>query len=90
MPKLLFTSALKRFYPKLESQEILADSLPEILVKLNEIYPGIQDYILDQDGSLRKHVNIFIAGELIKDRTTLKDSFGPNDEIYIFQALSGG
>ncbi len=90
MPKILFTSALKKFYPSLKSQEIPAQTLPELISKVNEIYPGIQDYILEQDGSLRKHVNIFISGELIKDRIALKDGFKPDDEIYVFQALSGG
>ena len=36
------------------------------------------------------HMNIFVKGELIEDRETLKDCLGSDDEILIFQALSGG
>jgi hypothetical protein len=47
-------------------------------------------YVLDEQGSLRKHVNIFIDGSIINDRTKLTDSFSEHSEIYIIQALSGG
>ncbi len=90
MPKVSFTSALKRFFPTLQSIEVNGENLPQIIHNINIKFPGIQDYILEQDGSLRKHVNIFIAGELITDRNTLTDQFDEQDEIYIFQALSGG
>jgi hypothetical protein len=46
--------------------------------------------VLDDQGRLRQHVNIFIDGVMIKDRTSLSDPFRENSEIYIMQALSGG
>jgi hypothetical protein len=64
--------------------------LPEVLHEINLKYPGIQTYIVDEQGSLRKHVNIFINGDMIDDRATLADRFEPDSEIYIVQALSGG
>jgi len=45
---------------------------------------------LDEKGAIRKHLNIFVRGELIEDRQTLKDRLEQEDEILIFQALSGG
>jgi hypothetical protein len=45
---------------------------------------------LDEQGSLRKHVNIFIDGKMINDRNKLSDPFTTGSEIYIMQALSGG
>lgn len=90
MPKVSFTTALKRFFPSLQSVDVQGDSLLEVLEQVEKLYPGIKDYILEQDGSLRKHVNIFIAGELIRDRKTLTDTFSEEDEVYVFQALSGG
>jgi hypothetical protein len=53
-------------------------------------YPGVSKYLLDEQGSLRRHVNIFIDGSMIADRTNMNDSFSDNSEIYIMQALSGG
>lgn len=57
---------------------------------MEQAYPGIQSYILDEQGMLRKHVNIFIDGRMITDRNALSDAFTKDSEIYIMQALSGG
>ncbi len=65
-------------------------TLPAILNEIDAAYPGIRKYVLDEQGQLRKHVNIFIDGNLVKDRTLLNDPFRENSEIYIMQALSGG
>lgn len=65
-------------------------SLPEIFDEIETSYPGLSSYVLDERGSLRRHVNIFIDGKMIHDRNKLSDSFSSNSEIYIMQALSGG
>lgn len=90
MPSVQFTYALRRFFPNLESLNVEATTVNEVLAKIDEQYPGIKSYILDDQGSLRKHVNIFVNGELIKDRQKLSDGTGENAEVYIMQALSGG
>ena len=90
MPTVRFTYALKRFFPGLKEESAGGKSFPEIFTELEKNYPGISSYLLDEQGSLRKHVNIFIDGKLISDRKTLSDSFNINSEIYIIQALSGG
>ena len=90
MPTIKFTTALKRFYPNLQALEIAGGTVAELVETINDIYPGIKDYIVDEQGRLRKHVNIFLGNELIKDRNQLKDIVKENDELLIFQALSGG
>jgi hypothetical protein len=90
MPKVRFTYALKRFFPDLKDVPVGGRSFHEIFTELDDHYPGISSYILDEQGNLRKHVNIFIDGKMISDRKTLSDSFTGNSEIYIMQALSGG
>ncbi|MBK5272653.1 MAG: MoaD/ThiS family protein [Bacteroidia bacterium] len=64
--------------------------MPEIFKEIETSYPGIKSYVLDEKGSLRKHVNIFIDGTMIDDRDQLSDAVSSNSEIYIIQALSGG
>ncbi|MEO9964894.1 MAG: MoaD/ThiS family protein [Reichenbachiella sp.] len=90
MPTVKFTANLKRFYPKLTEVELESLDLKEILDELENLHKGLKDYVVDEQGQLRKHVNIFVAGELIKDRVSLSDEVNPEDEIYIMQALSGG
>lgn len=90
MPKVNFTSALKRFFPDLSSIEVEADNINELIAQIELKYPGIKSYLLDDTGSLRKHVNIFIGENLIQDEVSFTDDLSSKDEIYIFQALSGG
>jgi Molybdopterin converting factor, small subunit len=90
MAKVKFTSALKRFFPTLAEVELEGKTVREVLEKVEKIYPGMCSYLMDDDGSLRKHINIFVQGDLIKDRQLLNDAIHHNDELLVFQALSGG
>lgn len=90
MPIVNFTSALKRFYPNLHPLSIEGDTVADILAKLNNEYPNITDYLIDEHGALRHHINIFIGDKMIEDREKLNDIVTGNEEILIFQALSGG
>lgn len=85
-----FTYALKRFFPELSTQEVPAVTIREILDTLEQRFPGIRGYILDDQGRLREHVNIFLNSTLITDKVGQQDRVGPNDEVFIMQALSGG
>lgn len=91
MAKVKFTRHLVRYFPTLDDTvEVNGRNITEILSSLDQQYPGLAAYIIDEQGTLRKHVNIFVAGNLIHDRKTLQDAVGDDDQVYIFQALSGG
>ena len=90
MAQIKFTSALKRFFPTLEEGSIAGTNVKEVLTNLEGKYPGINDFLRDEQGHIRQHVNVFVKGELIEDEATLTDSVGESDEVLIFQALSGG
>ena len=85
-----FTSALKRFYPDLDDLEVEGKNVNEVLEKIDIKYSGIKNYLLDDRGVLRKHVNIFVDGELILDREKMTDAINNKSEVFIMQALSGG
>ena len=90
MPLIKFTPNLKRFYPQLEPVTSSNLNLIDMIDEVDDQYPGIRSYILDEQGRLRKHVQIFIGENLIRDRSGLSDKITENDEVYIMQALSGG
>ncbi|MBT33874.1 MAG: molybdenum cofactor biosynthesis protein MoaD [Thalassobius sp.] len=85
-----FTSALRRFFPDLKDTEFEGATVKETLNNIEKSYPGILSYLLDDNGALRKHVNIYLQNELIEDRQHFYDQVKEDDEIIIFQALSGG
>jgi hypothetical protein len=85
-----FTPNLKRFFPDLQPVEIEADTVADVLAVVDARWKGLADYIVDEQGCLRKHVNIFIGDELISDKQNLSDAVDSDTQIYIMQALSGG
>jgi molybdopterin synthase sulfur carrier subunit len=90
MAKISFTSTLKRFFPELKSQELEENSLEKALNSLNETYPGLRDYILDEKFRLREHVNIYINEAPLKINSSLNIKLDSNSQVYITQAISGG
>ena len=52
--------------------------------------PLLRTYLLDDQGRLRQHVNVFVNEYAVVDRNRLSDPITPNDDLYVIQALSGG
>ncbi len=90
MAQVRFTPNLKRFFPELRPMQIAAHTVATLLLECDKVHPGLRAYLVDEHGSLRTHVNIFVGEELILDKVGLTDPIGPKDEVYILQALSGG
>ena len=92
MPHVEMTRHLYRFFPQLDKRELKvpAGSVIHALLVINEIAPGFTDYLLDDNGALRRHVNLSINGKMIIDKVTLTDQVPENGTVYIFQSLSGG
>jgi molybdopterin converting factor small subunit len=91
MARVKFTSHLQRFFPDLQNGiAIEGSTVAEVIAGLDRRYPGLGDYVIDERGSLRKQVNIFIGENLIYDRERLQDTVTEGDQVFIFQALSGG
>ena len=91
MAEVKFTRHLVRYFPTLgDVVTVSGETVAEVIANLDKEYPGLADYIVDERGSLRRHVNIFLDKDLVTDRQTLQDAVAENDQIYIFQALSGG
>jgi hypothetical protein len=60
---------------------------------LDAVFAGndqARGYVLDEHGAVRKHVIVFVNGEMIRDRQSLSESLPPDAEVYVMQALSGG
>ena len=63
------------------------DTLEELLVYLDALYPGLRFRIVDEQDQIRSHIRFFVAGKLA---TGLAHPIGPDDEVQIVCALSGG
>ena len=89
MPMVSFTRALERFL-EASSAEVDGVTVGEALLAVFASRPALRGYVLDDQGALRRHVAVYVNGRLVGDRVGLSDPVGARDEIYVFQALSGG
>lgn len=62
-------------------------TIGELVSDLDRRYPGIRFRMVDEQGSLRQHVKVFVNSDSIRD---LASTVEPTDEVTIMQALSGG
>ena len=89
MPKVAFTPNLQR-HLDCPPVEVAGGTLREVLESVFEANPRVRGYILDDRAELRKHVAVFVDGNLIRNRTDLEIPVEESSEVYIGQALSGG
>lgn len=89
MAQIIFTQQLARFLPVPRLETCARD----LRGALDGAFAGnarLRGYVLDDQGSLRQNVVIFIDGQRSRDRARLDDALRPDSIIYILQALSGG
>lgn len=66
--------------------DLEAASVCEVIDALDQRFPGMGDRLRDSTPAIRRHINVFIAGERARLDTPLRDG----DEVFILTAISGG
>jgi molybdopterin converting factor small subunit len=61
----------------------------DVLDALWKQHPALRDRVLNEQGEIRTHVNIFAGNDNVKRRQGLATKL-TSDEIHIFNAVSGG
>jgi hypothetical protein len=89
MPRVVFTSNLQR-HVACPERDVAAATVAQALAAVFADAPQVREYVLDEQGHVRKHVHIYVDGRRIADRRHLTDAVGPRSEICVLQALSGG
>lgn len=92
MATVTLTRHLHAFFPDLSGEALVVAgaTVAEVIAALERRAPGFAFYVCDERGRLRRHVNVFVDGEMIVDRKHLSDAVGPQGRVFIMQALSGG
>ena len=88
--KVRIPTPLQKLTQEKAEVEVNAKTVQDLIEVLNQSYPGIKERICDEQGNLRRFVNIFLNEEdirfLEKEKTPLKDG----DEVSIVPAIAGG
>ena len=89
MARVCFTPQLKRF---LAAPEV-STAARTLRAALDDAFAGnprLRGYVLDDQGSLRANVVVFIDGQRDVERDRLDAPLRPDSVVYVMQALSGG
>lgn len=62
----------------------------DALSALWALYPGVRDRLMNEQGQVREHINIFVGEENIRYLGGLSSPVPPESEISIVPAVSGG
>jgi len=90
MAHVTVTRHLQRFFPTLADGDVPGATVREVVDELERRHPGFASYVLEEGGRLRRHVNVFVGEEPIRDRDRLADALASDARVFILQALSGG
>ena len=89
MAKVVFTPNIQR-HVGCPQAEAAGQTVREVLESVFANNPRARGYVLDDQSALRRHMTIFVDGQMIRDRARLADAVNDTSTIHVFQALSGG
>ncbi|MCX6083192.1 MAG: MoaD family protein [Chloroflexi bacterium] len=83
--------ALMKFYIEGQTEVLLhgltvSDAISDLVTR----YPAIKPHIMDNNGDLRRYINLFVNDTNIKDLNGLKTPIQDNDRIILLPSISGG
>lgn len=89
MAKIAFTTHLRAVGPTAATRYDGA-TLTEVLDAMAADFPRLKAYVLDDQGRLRKHIAVFVDGQMRPREAALASPLTEASDVYVFQALSGG
>ena len=66
--------------------ELEGTTVAEVLRALEEEHPDVKGWILDEQGNIREHINVFVNKEYGREETAVVSS----DRLHVLPAISGG
>jgi molybdopterin converting factor small subunit len=77
---------LKRLAGDRAEHAIEGGTVIEVLRELEREHPAADGWILDERGQVRRHINVFVNGELRDGEAAI----GRDDRLDVLPAISGG
>ena len=65
-------------------------TLADVVENLEASYPGMRERLCEDDGELRRFVNVFVNGEDVRFLSGLASELSEGDEVSIVPAVAGG
>ena len=86
MPLVRLRGPLKQRAGDQAEHDVPGATVREVLRALEAEHPALAGWILDERGTIRRHINVFVAGERGGEDTEV----GGADAVDVLPAISGG
>jgi molybdopterin synthase sulfur carrier subunit len=86
MPVVRLRGPLKQLAGNCSEHALDGGCVGDLLAEIERTHPAAKGWMLDERGMLRRHINVFVNGELVEQQTPV----GADDRIDVLPALSGG
>ena len=90
MTSVKIPTPLRKFTNNIGDVEIDGDTVKELIDNLDKKYPGIKQRLCDENGTIRKYINIYVGDEDIRFLQGEKTKIENNKEVIIVPAIAGG
>ena len=70
--------------------EVEGSTVAEVLKNLDAAHPGFSDRLLDEEGGLRRFVNVFVADDDVRYLQGLETPVPDGETVAIIPAVAGG
>lgn len=81
---------LRKFTQGSDEVDAQGNNVRSIVEDLEKNYPGIRDRICDENGKVRRFVNVYVNGDDIRFLQNLETKLKEGDHISIVPAIAGG
>lgn len=81
---------LRKLTLEQELVEVDAGTVGSAFAQLQSRFPGIQERLLDENGQVRRFVNVYVNEEDIRFLQNNDTPLKPGDQVSIIPAIAGG
>jgi molybdopterin converting factor small subunit len=90
MPILRVPALLKYYLNDQTEVTLTGMTVAEVLGDLIKRYPVIQSHLYDSSGKVRRHINLFVNQDNIRDLNGLETPVSESDVVKVLPSVTGG
>ena len=90
MPTVRFPAVMKYYVNNQAQFFVPATTVSELVTKVVEQYPSVKFHLVDAQGNLRKHFNVFVNGIHIRDLSGMDTPLNEEDKVILMASAAGG
>ena len=90
MPTVRFPAVMKYYVNNQAEFSINASSVQDLIEQVVQKYPSVKFHLLDAEGQMRRHFNVFVNGVHIRELNGMETPLKEEDKVVLMASAAGG